>query len=292
MTGYAAVRTATTSGELEISLRSVNHRALDLHFYLAPAAAPVENDMRALLKDNIGRGHVEVRVHWTAETPRQAPAIDRSALAAYVAALRAAAADLGLDSHPDLNALLTLPGVVSIQSAAAAQPEVSQPLLNALARCVGEFNECRGREGAALAEHILVELSAIEQQNALAAGLRTRCARLLQDNIRARLSALLSETGIPESRIVEEAAIVADKSDIQEELTRLDVHCAELRRVVGQGGDVGKRIDFLLQEMNRETNTLLSKSSNLGDLGLELTNAGLQIKAAIEKIREQALNLE
>jgi uncharacterized protein (TIGR00255 family) len=95
-----------------------------------------------------------------------------------------------------------------------------------------------------------------------------------------------------ESRLVEEAALLADRSDVQEEITRLQVHTAELRRIVEAGGEVGKRIDFLLQEMNRETNTVLSKTSGIGDLGLKITNLGIAIKAHIEKTREQALNLE
>jgi len=110
--------------------------------------------------------------------------------------------------------------------------------------------------------------------------------------LRQRLRELLGESGISENRLIEEAAVLADRSDVQEELVRLKVHTDELRRSFEAGGPVGKRLDFLLQEMNRETNTILSKTSGTGEAGLSITNLGLGIKANIERIREQALNLE
>ena len=110
--------------------------------------------------------------------------------------------------------------------------------------------------------------------------------------LRERIAELLNGSGVPEARIAEEAALLADRSDIEEELTRLTVHTAELKRILDEGGEIGKRLDFLLQEMNREANTTLSKSSGAGEPALQITNLGLAIKANIEKIREQSLNLE
>ena len=114
----------------------------------------------------------------------------------------------------------------------------------------------------------------------------------LSARLQERLKALLSEINLPEARLLEEATVLADKSDVQEELTRLEVHSVELRRLLETGGEVGKRLDFLLQELNRETNTILSKSSTVGDLGIQMTSLGLAAKANIERMREQALNLE
>ncbi len=124
------------------------------------------------------------------------------------------------------------------------------------------------------------------------ARIRQGAVRHFQERLIQRLQDLLAETGISEERLIEEAAMLADRSDIQEELTRLGVHTAELRHILNAGGEVGKRIDFLLQEMNRETNTILSKTSGVGETGLSVTNLALANKAHIEKIREQALNLE
>lgn len=293
MTGYAAAQAQLASGELQISLRSVNHRGLDLHFHLGPAAAAFEPAIRTALKESINRGHVEIRAQWTPAAAQALPAINTSVLNRYVDAFKAAAEHLGLSTTPDLNVFLALPGVIGdAPPIPAADPEITGDVLRVLSGCIQDFNASREREGSALVQHIRQELGIIEQQRARAADLRIRALRFLQDNLRARIFALLDESGISENRIIEEAAVLADRSDVQEELTRLEVHTRELRRILTEGGQTGKRIDFLLQEMNRETNTLLSKSSGAGELGLQLTNAGLQIKAAIEKIREQALNLE
>lgn len=292
MTGYAAVRSTAASGELQFSLRSVNHRALDLHFHLGASLAPFENAMRAALKESIGRGHVEIRAHWSEDASSDV-AVDRAVLKSYVHELLAVGGEFGIDADPDLSAMLNLPGVVvSRQSQLPKESVPEQEVLEQFGGCIRQMNACREREGAALLEHILSELTEIEKQTNIASTLRADCVAGLQDAIRERLSALLAGTSVSENRILEEAAVLTDRSDVQEELTRLTVHSAELRRMLEAGGEVGKRIDFLLQEMNRESNTLLSKSSTAGDLGLRITNVGLELKARIEKIREQALNLE
>jgi uncharacterized protein (TIGR00255 family) len=122
--------------------------------------------------------------------------------------------------------------------------------------------------------------------------LRIGALPAFQLRLQEKLGELLNGSAVPESRIIEECAMLADRSDIQEELTRLTVHAAELHRILDGGGPIGKQIDFLLQEMNRETNTILAKSSSAGDAGLKITGFGLAVKANIERIREQALNLE
>ncbi len=122
--------------------------------------------------------------------------------------------------------------------------------------------------------------------------IRKEIVPYLTARLRDRLKALLEEVHLPDARWLEEATLLADKSDVQEELTRLQVHSAELRRLLETGGEVGKRLDFLLQEINRETNTILSKSSTIGDLGIQITSLGLAAKANIERMREQSLNLE
>ena len=132
----------------------------------------------------------------------------------------------------------------------------------------------------------------MEQQAAQIAAIRSEAVTQFQNRLRERLATLLGDSGISESRLIEEAALLADRSDIQEELTRLSVHAGELRRLLEEGGEVGKRLDFLLQEMNREANTALSKTSGIGETGLTITSLALAIKANIERMREQALNLE
>jgi uncharacterized protein (TIGR00255 family) len=292
MTGYALVRAQTNAGELTISLRSVNHRGLDLHFHHASELASFENAMRDILKQEIGRGHLEVRVSLNRQGS-EASGLNARLLKQYVTAFQEISRQLELDSKPDLNAFLTLPGV--LDGAAEVKPldaDFGAELQAAFRSCVRELNDYREREGRELLQALESETAALEEQAAKIAAIRSEAVSHFQTRLLERLQNLLTGTGISESRLMEEAAVLADRSDIQEELTRLTVHGAELRRILEGGGEVGKRLDFLLQEMNRETNTTLSKTSGIGETGLTITGLALAIKANIEKMREQALNLE
>ncbi len=292
MTGFAQVRRDTGAGELTVSLRSVNHRGLDLHFHQSHEFSAFENGMRAFLKENIGRGHVEIRAG-IARVNGQRGGLNTEALKQYAEAFEKAATTLGLESKADLNTLLTLPGVIS-QSTETQElgPEFEGLLIAALKECADTFNECREREGRKLADDMLSELADVEKATAEIRALRATVLPAFQQRLQEKLRELLSGSSISDARIMEECAVLADRSDIQEELTRLTVHAAELRRILDAGGAVGKQIDFLLQEMNRESNTVLAKSSTAGDAGLKITGHGLAVKANIERIREQALNLE
>jgi uncharacterized protein (TIGR00255 family) len=294
MTGYAQLRQPVTAGELLVSLRSVNHRGLDLHFHLGGEFAPFETGMRALLKERIARGHLEVRVTLTRDAAAAGGALyNREALKRYVETFRQACKELNLDSKPDLNLLLTMPGILgeSPGSAPLAE-EFAAELAVALNACIGALNECREREGRGLVTCLNRELAEIEEATSQIVLLRAEALAYFHANLRQKLSELLDGAVVPENRLAEEVALLVDRSDVQEELTRLTVHTQELRRILETGGQVGKPLDFLLQEMNRETNTTLSKSSGAGEPGLKITKLALGIKANIERIREQALNLE
>jgi len=293
MTGYALVRKQTSAGELAITLKTVNHRGLDLHFHGGGELARFENALRAVLKQNIARGHVEIRISLARDESATTAAFNRDLVARYVALFREARDEFGLAGEPDLNAAFTLPGVFD----AAREPTpvdaaFEAEIVAALSECVRELNAYREREGAELVAQLGTEISSIEQQSRAIAAIRSQAARALYERLRERLLELLADSELSQSRLAEEAALLADKSDVQEELTRLEVHAQELRRIFESGGEVGKRLDFLLQEMNRETNTILSKTSGAGEIGLTITNLALTVKANIERIREQALNLE
>lgn len=292
MTGFAAERSRTSLGELSVSLRGVNHRGLDLHFHGGNELSAFENEMRTLLKKNIARGHVEVRVALTRACDGQAP-FNRDALARHIAAFRQASAEFELNSEPDLNALFTIPGILSEAPAVDGLPASFLPeLLDALERCTLTLNQYREREGEALRNDIAKQAAEIEQWTRQIAAIRDEARPHFEARLREKLSELLGASGITENRLIEEAALLSDRSDIREELVRLEVHTAELQRLLAGGGEIGKRLDFLLQEMNREINTTLSKSANAGEPGLRITNLALSIKANIERIREQGLNLE
>ena len=292
MTGFAQVRASTSAGELSVSLRSVNHRGLDLHFQQSGDFSPYEPNMRAVLKERIGRGHLEIRVSLARDPAVDGAAYNRDALKRYVDAFRAARKELRLDSEPDLNLLLALPGVLgTAPETKELSGEFQAELLDALQACIRQLNECREREGRELAESLTRELNDIERATGDMTALRSEALPYYHTKLREKLNELLAGS-IPETRLAEEAALLAERSDIEEELVRLAVHTKEVRRIVEEGGAIGKRLDFLLQEMNRETNTTLSKSSSVGELGLKIGGLALAIKANIERIREQALNLE
>ena len=293
MTGYASIRQPASAGELTVSLRSVNHRGLDLHFLSSSDFAPFEASMRALLKENIGRGHVEIRLALARESAAETGRFNRGLLARYAALFRQLCEELKLDSKPDLNLLLNLPGVLNDSQETKPLDKVFEAeLLDALSNCLRNLNEVREREGRELVAGLSPELAGIESATNEIAAIRAAAVPYFHARSREKLTELLSGSSVSESRLAEEAAILADRSDVQEELTRLSVHTQELRRILDSGGEIGKPLDFLLQEMNRETNTTLSKNSGAGEPGLKITSLALGIKAAIERIREQALNLE
>jgi len=293
MTGFASIRRQVKTGELTINLRSVNHRGLDLHFHQIGEFAIFENAMRTLLKERIRRGHVELRLFLTPLRQSDGASYNKVALEAYLSAFRQVSRDFQLKGEPDLNVLFTLPGVFEATSGPDGIDESLAPeLLDALSACVGELMSHREREGQALCLELQREMDLMDRAIVGIRDLRDSVVPYLQARYRERIAELLSSAAIPETRIAEEAALLADKSDIDEELTRLSVHTAELRRMLNDGGEIGKRLDFLLQEMNREANTTLSKSSSAGEAGLQITNLALGLKANIERIREQALNIE
>ena len=293
MTGYALGRQETSAGELTVSLRSVNHRGLDLHFYLPSEFAPFENALRSLLKEQLGRGHIEVRLSLASGGQADRGGYNRELLKRYLTAFRQAAGEFELDSKPDLNTFFALPGILENgRDTKSISPSFGDEALTVMAACASELNTYREREGRELVSAIVSELDALDASSSQITAVRADAAPQFAFRLRERLCSLLGDQALPPNRLVEEAAVLADRSDVQEELTRLEVHSRELRRMLDGGGEVGKRLDFLLQEMNRETNTILSKSSAIGDLGLTITNAGVQIKANIERMREQGLNLE
>jgi uncharacterized protein (TIGR00255 family) len=293
MTGFALLRRETTAGELTVSLRSVNHRGLDLHFHIGTELAVFENVMRSFLKQHLSRGHVEVRASLKRDAGVEFGSYNRELLGRYISLFKQACDDFGVESKPDLNALLMLPGLFE----AAGEPKplenaFEQQVIDQLAACVDELNAYREREGRALCAGLEPELRAIPEATREIERIRAESLPHFYARLRQKLGELLGDAAISESRLAEEAALLAEKSDVQEELTRLSIHTEQLRRDFQTGGEIGKRVDFLLQEMNRETNTILSKTSGIGQAGLTITDLALGIKANIEKIREQVLNLE
>ena len=292
MTGFARARRAMGDGELVVSLKSLNHRGLDIQVHAPAAIDPLEGALRAALKSRMSRGHVEVRVSLPKSASDGVSAVNRSLLSDYVKAFRTAAGELGLSAEPDLNAAFRVPGVFGEAEEAEPPAGTGEALLDALGEALGELNAFREREGAEIA----AEMYKHNQQVAAAAAdmeaIRAGATAAFHSRLTQRLAELVKGAQIDPQRLAQEAAILADRSDIGEELARLKIHSAQLAGLLDSGGEIGKKLDFLLQEMNRETNTILSKTSGAGEAGLRITELALGAKAAIEKVREQSLNLE
>ncbi len=292
MTGFARVKKTIAQGELTLTLKSVNHRGLDLHFHLPPEFDSLENDIRGALRTGIARGHVQIHLAFARAADRAAVPLNRELLEAYIAAFREAAQAHGLSGEPDLNALLAIPGVLNTAGREELPPEVAKAVLESTAEAVASLNEFREREGAATATELRQRSANIGSLVERMEQIREGAAPAFQKRLSDKLSALLQGAPIDPQRLAQEAALLADRSDIAEELVRLRTHAVQLEAMLKAGGEVGKRLDFLLQEMNRESNTILSKTGGLGDLGLTITELALTAKSEIDKIREQSLNLE
>ena len=292
MTGYARVRTTAPETEIVLSVKTVNHRALDLHFHCASELDPLENDMRALVRRKLTRGHVEVRVSLSRVSPTGGMELNRPLLMAYLEALRQAAEEHGLVSQPDLNAAMRLPGMLGEPGERDLQTETQQAVLAALDEALETLNRVREREAAEIVAHMLHHNDAVQRTARELVGIRARAIPLFEARLSERLRDLLRGQAIDPQRLAQEVAMLVDRSDISEEIARLDIHAGQLRVLFEKGGEIGKKLDFLLQEMNRETNTILSKTTGIGETGLRITELALAAKADIEKVREQSLNLE
>jgi len=290
MTGFAQVK-GQVNGQLgfTLSLKAVNHRFLDLHFRMPSDSDALEMKLRRLLKEKMARGHVELILNLE-RGGGEALALNQRLVAGYIQAFRAAAAQFGLAAEPDLNVILRMPGAMDA-GALPADGALEAAVLAKVGEVLDQLNRMREEEGRGIERELRQRMAHLHKA---CEGIEQHRRAVLQtytERLRARIQEMIGTQLEPE-RILQEAALLVDRSDIQEELVRLDTHVKHFMGLLDEGGEVGKKLDFLLQEMNREANTLLSKTSGLAGEALKITEAGLAIKAEIEKAREQVQNLE
>ena len=291
MTGFARVRRNIQQGEIVATLKSVNHRGLDMHCRMPAEMDALEHDVRGVIKSGVARGHVEIQVSFT-RTAGGAATLNRPLLDAYVQAFRDAAGIYGLGGQPDLNSALSIPGMLNAASDEEVEEAVAKAVLEAAAEALAMLNAFREREGAAMAREMRQRCQNVCGLVSRMEEIRAGAGAAFHKRLKEKLADLLAGAAMEPQRLAQEAAVLADRSDIAEELVRLRTHAAQLDAILQGDGEVGKRLDFLLQEMNRESNTVLSKTGGLGDLGLTMTELALAAKSEIDKIREQSLNLE
>jgi uncharacterized protein (TIGR00255 family) len=291
MTGYAQVK-ANAGDELALtlSLKSVNHRFLDLHLRIPTELDAVETKIRRILKERLHRGHVEVTIA-VERSSGAAFNVNRELVGGYLQTFRAVAEEFGVSAEPDLNIVLKMPGALSATTNGDAAERLEQHIAAALEQAVEKLNRMREDEGQGAAAELRDRMKHLASGTAEVEKLRGNVSRAYYDKVHGRMQELLG-TQVDADRILQEAAMLAERSDIQEELVRMKNHIQHFLSVLDAGGEVGKKLDFLLQEMNREANTLLSKTSGVAGEAMRITELGLAMKSDIEKAREQVQNLE
>ena len=294
MTGFARTQVRVHDQLVyTLSLKSVNHRFLDIQLRLPSGLDALEMELRRAIKESLVRGHVELALSVDRSTTQKA-GYNRELVAGYLDAFRSAANEFSIAGEPDLNAILRMPGALQNDNRSNGEEDpslLSESVLQQVGPLLEELKTMRAREGNALKTILQASLDRLAEATEGVASLRTEVEQRYQERLTQRLIAATGNE-FNRQRLLEEVAILVDRSDIAEELARMTTHIAHFRELLSASGEIGKKLDFLLQEMNREANTLLSKTGGVGGKGTRITELGLAMKAEIEKAREQIQNVE
>ncbi len=288
MTGYGRGEAVCHGRGIVIEIRSVNNRYLDCNIRMPRTYTFAEEPMKALIQKATTRGKVDVYVTMDQATANDVVVrVNEPLVESYIQALRVLAKKMELRDDTAVSMVARFPDVLLVEKAAEDADQVTADLCQVLAQALEQYDAMRTREGARLEEDVLARLSTMEQCVAVVEERSPVTIAEYRERLWRKLSEVLESRQIDESRILTEAALFADKVAVDEETVRLRSHIAQFRDMLAKGGPVGRKLDFLIQEMNRETNTIGSKCNDL-----ELSNIVVDMKAEIEKIREQIQNLE
>ena len=296
MTGYAQARAEINGWAIRISVKSVNHRFLDVRFRLPEGFDVYELRMRQIVREKIHRGHLDVNLNVQPATAAPVQ-VNRELLQAYSRAAEELRQQMKNTTELDVVSLLRLPGVIGglappLPESDEEQDQLGHALDNCLREALTRLDEMRHTEGRHLAEELRTRLARIREQTDKVRELATALTPAFARRLQSRLNELLGGTGIEPARLAQEAALLAERSDISEELDRLRSHLQQFAKLLDGAGELGKKLDFLLQEMHREANTMLSKTPGVENEALTITAISLEIRAEIEKLREQVQNIE
>ncbi len=288
MTGYGRAVETVNGREITVELRSVNNRYLDCNVKLPRSVSFAEDAVKQAVKASVSRGKVDVFITIKSEAGEDTTvSLNKAVLAGYLNAMRQMVTEFGVQDDISVSAVSRLPEVFSVEKPEVDEEQLQADLMSVVTKALEGYDAMRCTEGAALdadlrsrGNTILDLVSQVEQGNGqTVADYRAR--------LEAKIREVLENTNIDESRILTEAAIFADKVAVDEETVRLRSHLAQMNTMLTNGGAVGRKLDFLLQEMNRETNTIGSKCTDV-----KLARVVVDIKAELEKIREQTQNIE
>jgi uncharacterized protein (TIGR00255 family) len=289
MTGFGHGAASGDEFTVAVEIKTVNNRYLDIHLRLSQELSPLEMMIRKRISARLSRGRVDLNINFE-RTGATTYEINRQLIAGYVSAMRDIQKEFDLPGDIDVSAVARLPGAMAPARDGLDETNIAG-LERALDEALDSLESMRENEGAALAEEMHLRLTKIETEvpiiEAAAAGLADAYRQRLQKRISELLARGAQAVDLDAGRLAQEVAYLADRSDISEELARLRSHIEQFRAAIDAEGEVGKRLDFLLQELNREANTVLSKSTEIS-----IKDAGLAIKAEVEKLREQVQNVE
>ena len=288
MTGFGHAVVSKDGRELSIELKSVNHRFLDLALRMPRSLAFLEDTARNTLGTMLARGHVDIIANYrNTRNDSKKVEINMPMLSAYMTAARQAAEELGIENDLTLSRALRLTDIVSVTEADDDRPALAELMKDALTRAANELIAMRMREGERLSSDMKTRLGVIADIREKISERAPLVVEEQRKKLNERIESLLSETEIDRARLATEIALFADKVSIDEELVRLSSHIAAAGELLENNGSVGRKLDFIVQEMNREFNTIGSKAN-------DKTIASLVIdgKAELEKMREQVQNFE
>lgn len=287
MTGFGQGSSEGDNFRVRADIRSVNNRFLDLHVRLPQELSSLEMTLKKQIQGAVHRGRVDLTV--SVEQAKQAEfEINRPMVAGYLAALSQLKSEFSLEGDPSLEMVVKLPGVIQVsQDSTSLDDALVGGTVEAVSRSLVTLTEMRLLEGQSLAAELNTRLDLIEAQLPAIEKEAANLPAIYREKLLKRLQEMISGGQVDETRMAQEAVMLADRSDISEEIARLKSHISQMRDLLKAEEEVGKRMDFILQEMNREANTILSKSSDLA-----ISDAAIVIKTEVEKLREQAQNVE
>jgi uncharacterized protein (TIGR00255 family) len=290
MTGYARAGGSAQACSFQIELKSVNARGMDIRMRLAPGLDALEPELRRRINNALARGSIALNITLQRESSGAEIVINQQALGAVLDALDALAGRIEAD-RPRLDGVLALKGVLETREtplSADAEDVLGNAILEALDTCLDDLLESRRVEGDRLTSVLIERIEEIEALTEQAENHPSRTRDAIMERLRQQIEDLNEAgNGLSEERLHQEAMLLATKADIREELDRLKAHVKSARQLIGNGGPVGRKLDFLSQEFNREANTLCSKSN-----AVDLTAIGLDLKASIDQLREQVQTIE
>jgi uncharacterized protein (TIGR00255 family) len=287
MTGFGQGEANDAGSTVTVEVRSVNHRFLDFAFKLPRSLQNREPEVKEIVRGKIARGRVSVTIAVESTASAAAVTINESVLEQYLAQLRAFAKRHGLDERISLDALLALPEVVTTKENEPGEDQLWPLLVKALNEALDRCNRMRADEGKALEKDLTDRMRVIERTVAAVEKLAPTVARRQVETLRKRIAQLALDVAVPEDRVAAEIVMLADRTDITEEITRLRSHVAQFSDALKNGGEVSKKLTYILQEMHREASTMGSKASDT-----DLIQHVVGLKEETEKLREQVQNLE